>query len=86
MIKSFPDFWQIDPLRRYSRSKSKVVKNVAQFWAFFGLHNFLRAGIVKIVLTLSPCLAGCRQKDSREDTPTNPEVIESNTLNFRPDF
>ena len=44
-------------------------------------------GIVKIVPNLLPLPRGASsEKKSREDTPTSPEVIESNTLNFRPDF
>jgi len=48
---------------------------------------FWGGGIVKIVPILSPLACWTStEKKSREDTPTNPEVIESNTLNFRPDF
>jgi len=32
------------------------------------------------------CLAARRVKKFHEDTPNSPEVIEPNTLNFRPDF
>ena len=32
------------------------------------------------------CLAARQLKKFHEDTPTSPEVIESNTLNFRPSF
>jgi len=53
MIKSFSDFWYVDSFRRYSRSKSKVVKNCEKFWAIFCRHKFLGAGIVKIVPNLS---------------------------------
>jgi len=63
---------------------SKIAKN---FGRFFGRHKFFGAGIVKVVPELSPL--PCRtstEKKFREDTPTSPEVIESNTLNFRPDF
>ena len=57
------------------------------FGRFFGHHKFLGAGIVKIVPNLSLLPRGAStEKKSREDSPTNPEVIESNTLNFRPDF
>ena len=68
MIKSFSDFWYVDSFRRYSRSKSKVVKNREKFWAIFGRHKFLGAGSVKIVPNLSPLplavtrLAGRRLK------------------------
>jgi len=47
----------------------------------------LGEGIVKIVHILSPLPRGAAtEKKYREDTPTSPKVIESNTLNFRPDF
>jgi len=52
---------------------------------FFGSHKFLGEGVVKIVPILSPLPHGAStEKKSRDDTPTSPEVIESNTLNFRP--
>ena len=67
-----------------NRKLSKIAKN---FGRFFGRHKFLGAGIVKIVPNLSPLPCGAStEKKSREDTPTSPEVIESNTVNFRPDF
>ena len=70
-------------IRDQSRKLSKIAKN---FGRFFGRHEFLGAGIVKIVPNLSPLPRGASTGKSREDTPTSPEVIESNTLNFRPDF
>jgi len=35
LIKYFPDFRYVGPFRRYLRSRSKVVKNRAEFWTFF---------------------------------------------------
>ena len=71
-------------IRDQSRKLSKIAKN---FGRFFGRHKFFGAGIVKIVPNLSHLPRGAStEKKSREDTPTSPEVIESNTLNFRPDF
>jgi len=71
-------------IRDKSRMLSKIAKN---FGRFFGRHKFKGTSIVKIVPNLSqlPCGASTEKK-SHEDTPTSPEVIESNTLNFRPDF
>jgi len=87
MIKSFSDFWYVDSFRRYSRSKSKVAIIAKNFGRFFGRHKFKGTSIVKIVPNLSPLPCGVsNEKKSNEDSPTNPEVIESNTLNFRPDF
>ena len=71
-------------IRDQSRKLSKIAKNNL---GDFLPHKFLGAGIVKIVPNLSPLPRGAStEKKSREDTPTSPEVIESNTLNFRPDF
>jgi len=73
-----------EDIRNESRKLSKIAKNFGQF---FGCHKFLGAGIVKIVPNLSPLpRRASTEKKSREDTPTSPEVIESNTLNFRPRF
>jgi len=86
MMKSFYGFWYVDTFRIYSRSKSKVVKNGEKVWAIFCRHKFLGASIVKIMPILSPLRRGTSTENkSREDTPTSPEVIESNTLNFKPD-
>jgi len=78
MMKSFCGFLfiYVDPFRRYWRSKSKVVKNCERKFDDFLPSQIFGAGIAKIVPILSPCLAGRRLK----------KVIESNTLNFRPDF
>jgi len=35
LINYFFDFRYVDPFRGYSRSKSKVVRNLAGFWTFF---------------------------------------------------
>ena len=67
-----------------SRKSSKIAKN---FGRFFGRHKFLRAGIVKIVPNLSPLpRRASTEKKCHEETPTSPEVIESNMVNFRPHF
>jgi len=39
LIKYFSDLRYVDPFRRYSRSKLKVVKSRAEFWTFFALPN-----------------------------------------------
>ena len=44
------------------------------------------AGLPKIVPSLSLLPRGTSTEKFHEDTPTNPEVIEPNTLNFRPNF
>jgi len=69
-------------IRDQSRKLSKIAKN---FGRFFGCHKFLGAGIVKIVPNLSPLhRRASTEKKSREDTPTSPEVMESNRLSFKP--
>jgi len=89
MFKSFSDFRYIDPFRGYSRSKWKVVKNLAEFCTIFCCHKFLGTSLVKIVPTLSPLPPGTsteKRPVGTGDTPTSPEVTDSSTLNFRPHF
>ena len=78
----------MDPFRRYSRSKSKVVRNRAKFWTIFGPPKLLGAGLPKIVLSLSFLARGTstEKKFCEDTTPNSPEVIEPNTLNFRPNY
>jgi len=87
MIKSFPVFDMLirsGDIRDQSRKLSKIVKN---FGRLFGRHKFLGGGHCKsctlIITRASRCVDS---KKFREDNPTSPEDIESNTLNFRPDF
>ena len=40
LIKFFSDVRYVDPFRRYSRSVSKVVRNHAKIWTFFGDPQF----------------------------------------------
>jgi len=40
----FSDVRYVDHFRRYSRSKSKVVRNRAEIWTFFGPTKFLGGG------------------------------------------
>ena len=64
IFKSFSYFWCVDPFRRYSRSKSKDVKNAQNFGRFFCRHKFFGAGIVKIVPKLSPTPRGTSTEKS----------------------
>jgi len=86
MIKNFSDFRYVDPFRRYSRSKSKVVRNRAEFRTIFAVANFRGRAFQKLYARYHSCLAERRLENFPQDTPTSPEVIASNTLNFRPDF
>ena len=83
----FSDFWPDDPFRRYSPSKSKVVKNCAEFWTFFSPCQILGGGPsenCKRVIT--PALRHVDWKKFHEDTPTRSGVIVAHTLNFRSNF
>ena len=70
-------------IRGQSRKLSEIVQN---FGRFFVPPKFLGAGLSKIVLSLSLLHRARRLKKFHEDTPISPEVIEPNTLNFRPNF
>ena len=53
---------------------------------FFDLPNFLGRAFQNCTQFITPALRHVDWKKFREDTPSNPEVIELNTLNFRPNF
>ena len=53
---------------------------------FFALPNFLGRAFQKLYPIYHSCLAARRLKQFHEDTPTSPEVIQLNMLNFRPNF
>jgi len=42
LIKCYSDFRYVDAFQRYSRSKSKVVNNRAEFWIFIAFSKFCR--------------------------------------------
>ena len=87
MIKYSSDLRCMDPLRRYSRSKSKVVRNRAEFWTFFSPSQIL-GGLPSKSYThfITPTLRHVEWKKFCEDTPISPEVLFAHTLNFKPDF
>ena len=84
----FSDVRYVDPFRRYSRSKSKVVRNRAEIWTFLALGNFGGGPSKSCTNVIIPAsrVAARRLEKFREDTHTSPEVIEAHMLNFRPDF
>jgi len=87
MIKNFSDFKHVDPFRRYSRSKWKIVKNRTEFRTiFFALANFRGRAFQKLYARYHPCLTARRPVKFPQDNPTISEVIDSNKLNFRPNF
>ena len=69
----FSDFCYVGLLGRYLRSNSKVVRNRAKFWTF-ALPNFVGY------------LAARRVVRFHELTPTTPNVIGINMLNFKPNI
>jgi len=79
----FSDVRNVYPLRRYWRSKSKVVRNRAEIWKFFGPPKFLGQVFQKLYTHYHRCLAARRLEKFREDIPTSPEVIEAHALNFK---
>ena len=67
--------------------KSKVVKNRKKFCTIFLPSQIFGGGHCEnCTHVITPASRDVDWKKSREDTPTNPEVIEAHTLNFRPDF
>ena len=87
MINYFSDFRFVDPFRRYSRSKSKVVKNREKFWTVFLPSQILRGRPSKnYTHVITPGSRHVVWNKDFEDTATRPEVIDAQTLNFRPHF
>jgi len=77
------DFGYLESFRRYSRSKSKVVKNRAPFWKFFSLSQILGGWPSKSYTNpMAPASRHVVRKMFCWDTPTSPEVIVANTLIF----
>ena len=56
----FSDFRYLESFRRYSRSKSKVVKNRAECWTFFALPNFRGPVFQKLYPRYNRCIAARR--------------------------
>ena len=86
-ITFLSDFGYLESFRRYSRSKSKVVKNGATFWTFFSPSQILGGRPSKSYTNvLTPASWHVVWKVFCGDTPTYTEVIVANTLNFKPNF
>jgi len=86
-ITFLSDFGYLESLRRCSRSKSKVVKNCAEFWTFFSPSQILGGRPSKSYTNvITPASWHVVWKMFCGDTPTSPEVIVANTLNFKPNF
>jgi len=84
-IKCFLDIRCVDPFWRYSRSKSKVLTNRADFWRLCPPNYFLGQPF-QTYPHYHACLAARRLVKFREVTPTNPKVISTQKLNFEPNF
>jgi len=79
------DFGYLESFRRYSRSKSKVVKNRKKFWTFFSPSQILGGRPSKSYANvMTPASWHVVWKMFCGDTPTSLEVIVANTLNFKP--
>jgi len=86
-ITFLPDFGYLESFRRYWQSKSKVVKNRAEFWTFFSPSQILGGRPSKSYTNvITPASWHVVWKMFCGDTPTSPEVIVANTLNFKPNF
>jgi len=86
-ITFLSDFGYLESFRRYSRSKSKVVKNRSEFWTFFSLSQISGGRLSKsYTYVMTPASRHVEWNMLCEDAPTSPEVIVANTLNLKPDF
>jgi len=70
-------------IRDQTRKLSEIALN---FGRFFALPNFRGPASRKLYKCYDPCLAARRMENVCGDTPTSPEVIVANTLNFKPNF
>jgi len=87
LINCFFDFRFMDPLRKYSRSKSNVVRNCEKFWTvFFALPNFRGQTFQKLYPGDNPWLAARCLEKICDDIPISSELIDVYTLNFKPNF
>jgi len=85
-MKYFSDLRYIDPFRRYSRSKSKIVWNCADFWPFFASQISGGKPSKSYTHFITPTSRHVAWKMFCEDTSTSLEVIGAHTLNFKPNY
>jgi len=86
-ITFLSDFRYLESFGRYSRSKSKVVKNRPEFWTFFSPSQILGGRPSKsYTYVMTPASWHVVWKMFCEDNPTSPKVIVANTVNLKPDF
>jgi len=70
-------------IRDQSRKLLEIAKILDDFLAFL---NFWWRTFQKLYPVNHPWIVARRLKKFHKDTPTSPEVIEPNTVNFRPNF
>jgi len=85
-ITFLSDFGYLESFRRYSRSKSKVVKNREKLDVFLPSQILGGRPSKSYTNVMTPALSQVVWKMFCGDTPTSPEVIVANTLNFKPNF
>jgi len=86
VITFLSDFRYLEPFRRYSRSSRKLSKIALNFGGFFGLPNFRGRPSESYTNVMTFASRHVVWKMFCGDTPTSPEVIVANTLNFKPNF
>ena len=86
MINYVSDFRYVDPFRIFAIKVESCQKSRKILDDFLALLNVWGRAFHKLYQVYHSCLAARRLKKFHEDTPTSPEVIEPNTLNFRPNF
>ena len=87
LIKYSSDLRYVDAFRRYSRPKSKVVRNRVELWTIFSLSQISGGGPFKIYTHfITAASRNVAWKKFCEDTPTSTEVIGAHTVNFKPNF
>jgi len=83
---SFPNFdlWiPFGDIRDQSRKLSEIAKNLGRF---FALPNFTDRPSKNYTHVITPGSRHVVWNKGFEDTPTRPEVIDAQSLNFRPNF
>jgi len=87
MISYFFDFRFVDPFRRYSRSKSKVVRNREKNWTVFLPSQILggrpSTNCTQVITPGSRHVVWIKICDG---IPISSELIDVYTLNFKPNF
>jgi len=87
LINYFSYFRFVDPFRRYSRSKSKVLRNREKFWTVFLPSQILGGRPSKnCTHVITPGSRHVVWIKICDDITISPEVIDMHTLNFKLNF